>query len=127
MAYIGMIILNFHKNLPIGSLGGTDMHTDRYDYTICPHTYRTLCEVQQVQCCIECFITSTHKEQNRSWCVVDAHYGILWQVNELVTCLTLQQAPGNIDQNIIILVAHTFDVSVRIFLITARIYWSVYQ
>lgn len=35
MAYIGMIILNFHKNLPIGSLGGTDRHTDRYDYTIC--------------------------------------------------------------------------------------------
>lgn len=90
------------------------------------HTYRTLCEVQQVQCCIECFITSTHEEQNGFWCVVDAHYGILWQINELVTCLTLQQAPGNIQQNIsIILVAHTYNVSVRTFSIIAGIYWLV--
>jgi hypothetical protein len=134
MAYIGIIILNFHKNLPIGSLGGTNRYTGMiipYAYRLQRfttsgnnrHTYRTLCEVQQVQCCIECFITGTHEEQNRSWCVIDAHYGIFWQVNELVTCLTLQQAPGNIEQTIITLVAHTFHVSVRIFLIIAGIYW----
>jgi hypothetical protein len=40
-----------------------------------------------------------------------------------VTCLTLQEAPGNIEQNIsIILVARTYDVSVRIFSVIVGIY-----